>query len=173
MVNYLNSVGGSTLLRQALPIGGQRGGHGGKSRACGQGMWPYGILQSTGSRKNCSQIQPHWRTIYQEGPQDAAKQPGGPGERGSEGLFPFTLRSRAPLAYGTVLDRESQPILNQSSRASGTRPLARLLCQLGCFSFQLRSAGRVSRAPRAQKRACKCSPKPSCLVLSGSLLLPY
>lgn len=74
-----------------------------------------------------------------------------------EGLFLFPLRPRAPLAYGTVLDRESQPILNLSSRASNTRPLSKLLCQLGCFSLQLRSSGRVSRAPGAQKGAWKCS----------------
>ena len=74
-----------------------------------------------------------------------------------ESLFLFTLKPRAPLAYGTVLDRESQPILNLSSRASKTRPLSKLFCQLGCFSLQLRSSGRVSRAPGAQKRAWKCS----------------
>lgn len=57
-----------------------------------------------------------------------------------EDLFLFTLRSRASLAYGTVLDRESQPTPNRRSRASRTWPLAKLLCQLGRFSFQLRAA---------------------------------
>ncbi|OWK12148.1 hypothetical protein Celaphus_00003656, partial [Cervus elaphus hippelaphus] len=51
--------------------------------------------------------------------------------------------SRASLAYGTVLDRESQCILNQSSGASRTRPLSKLPYQLGVFSFQLRSPGRT------------------------------
>lgn len=74
-----------------------------------------------------------------------------------EGLFLLPLRPRASLAYGTVLDRESQCILNQSSGASRTRPPSKLPYQLGVFSFQLRSPGRVSRAPGAQERLWKCS----------------
>lgn len=63
-----------------------------------------------------------------------------------------------PSGYGTVRDRESQPILNQSSRVSGTRPLARLLCKLGCLSFQLRFARRVSRAQKPRKEPGSAAP---------------
>lgn len=119
-------------------------------------MWPNRILQSPGSRKNC-----RVRSSRTGGPEvrrglwrEQSSQAGAKdqGREAVEGLFLFTLSPRASLAYRTAVDRESQPIVNQRSGASRARPLAKLLCQLGSFSFRLRAAQRISRAPGTQKK---------------------
>lgn len=94
------------------------------------------------------------------------------GREAMEGLFLLTLGPRASQLVRLFCTGSPSPVPvpSQSSRASATQPLSKPLCQPGGFSFQLRTAGRVSRTLGAQKRTWKGSPRPSCLVLSGSLL---
>ena len=84
-------------------------------------MWPNRILQSPGSRKNCrvrsspTRGPEVRRRLWRE--QSSQAEAKDQGREAVEGLFLFTLSPRASLAYGTAVDRESQPIVNQRSGA--------------------------------------------------------
>lgn len=115
------------------------------------------MLRSPGSRKNHRvQASPTGGPEVRRGlgrEQSSKAEAKDQGKEAVKGLFLCTLSPRASLACRTVPDRESQPIVNQKTRASRTWSLAKPLCQLGCFNFQFRAAQRVSRAPGAQKKA--------------------
>lgn len=140
-------------------------------------MWSNRILWSPGSRKNCRvrssptggpEVRRGLRR--EESSQAEAKEQG---REAVEGLFLCTLSPRASLAYGTALDRESQPIVNQGAEPPelGHWPSFSASWAASTSSSELL---RGSAGPREPRKSLEMLPQASfCLALSGSLLLPF
>lgn len=146
MVNYLNRVW--------------------EAKEEGQSLWAGHVAQQNSlERRLCNYFRvipsPECRTVEQEGPQEKAepRQSWGPGERDSGAIF--LLAESLPGLWDC--SGRGVPACPESEQPSLQNPgrYPRPLCQLGCFSFQPKSARKVSRVPGAQKRAHKGSPGPS------------